>query len=230
MSEDKVIAINLNPFVFFEASDFGPGKSQELTCQDVLNYLANNNEVIPVAKIKQNYQTIGKKAASFVGLPAEAKILNKLVFPLKHAIGYYIMGHYLESIALCGFVAEMATIFKFQIHGVSFLEKPIVTEADEKANIDDVEWRKHNERIRKLLKDGKIDAALACKLDFVSKKRNRYLHSISVDDTNINEVARSVIDNTIDILRGIFNLRVGEGKILIDQKVLDYLDKKGLSG
>lgn len=47
--------------------------------------------------------------------PAQSTILQKLVSPLKQAIGNSCLGDSLAVIALCGLVAEMAAVLLWEI-------------------------------------------------------------------------------------------------------------------
>lgn len=230
MSKDNIIPFFINPLVFFKASDFLNGEDTELTADDVLEYLTKDGKTVPISQMKANYQLLYKKSASFFGLPSDFNILNKMIFPLKRSIGYFTIGNFRESIAVAAFVAEMATIFKYQIYSVSVIKRPILSEADEKENLSQVERMTQSARIKKLKLDGLIDATLACKFDFVRLKRNKYLHSLLLEEGDIQIVAKEVIENTVEIVRTVFALRIANGRVTLDQRVIDYLSKKGLVG
>lgn len=230
MSDDHTITFFVNPLFLFNASNFPTNEKKELTSLDVLEYLASDNKLMSVAEMKNNYQLLDEKISSFFGVPSEAQILNKMIFPLKRAVGYFVIGNYRESIAVAAFVAEMATIFKFQIYNISLLERPIVTELDESKNLGEIELLPQGKRIKKLLDEEVINHDLACKFDFVRLKRNKYLHSITKEDNGIQDIAKAVIENTIDIMKAVTGLRIGNGKVLLDPRVIEYLRKKGFLG
>ena len=52
-------------------------------------------------------------------MPAEPTLLEKLVWPLRHAKGSYALGTHLGCIALCGMVGEMVAILLWDISKVA---------------------------------------------------------------------------------------------------------------
>ena len=70
----------------------------------------------------KRYKEISKEKVRFFAAPAEERILNKLVWPLRNAKASYMVGNYLGTIALCGMVSEMVAILLFDISDFKDIE------------------------------------------------------------------------------------------------------------
>lgn len=231
MSKDKVFVASINPLICMDADDrfhFGSDK-QELTAGGVLRYLAHETATLNMEDIKKSYAWIAKEATRLFMVPAEKRILLKIVNPLKHAIGSYMIGNSLEAIALCGIVGEMTAVFLFQISELTTDGKPISNDGEAELQLSKFERFWQSQRTTKLLEFGLIDSQTKEKFDFVSKKRNEYLHNISKDEDNIAVDAKEVFDATLEIVLTITELGIMEGRTVLNQKILNYLEKKGLT-
>jgi hypothetical protein len=114
MSKEELLDVWVAPLLFPEAeSSKKEGKLPD--CESVLRYLCKPEADFSIESITNRYQEISEKLNHLSIVPAEKKILNKLIWSLKHAIGSYMVGNYLGTISLCGLVAEMATILLFEI-------------------------------------------------------------------------------------------------------------------
>ena len=63
-----------------------------------------------------------EKATPILFVPEEARILLRMLLPLRHAKAAYVLGNYFGAIALCGLVAEMVAILIFEIEGLQLPE------------------------------------------------------------------------------------------------------------
>ncbi|MGH9879757.1 MAG: hypothetical protein ACRD5H_19180, partial [Nitrososphaerales archaeon] len=230
MSKDKIFVAEVNPLVFIEADDrFQFGEKGQLTPEAVLRYLSSESQKLDMENIKQRYFVIAKQATRLFMIPAEYKILMKIVYPLRHGIGSYIIGNYLETIALCGTVAEMIALFLFEISEISVGGKPISSDEEAKSNLHEFEKMRQSRRTEKLMQFGLIEKEIEDKFVLVSGKRNGYLHSISKTYENIEADAREVFNATLEIFLNATMLGIKDGKTVLNQKILDYLEKKGFT-
>ena len=228
-NNSRIIA-SINPLVFIEADDrfkFGKAK-RNMTSDTVLKYLASETFIPEMDNIKKNYDWIAKDATRLFVVPAEYKILEKMVRPLKNAIGAYIIGNSLDTISLCGTVSEMIAIFLFEINELSMDGRPLSNEKELKKHLDRFEKLGQYERVKKLLKFGLIDEEIRSKFDSVRKIRKEYLHRLSKKNDNIAPDAKESFDVTLDIFLKITGLSVKDGMAILNQKIIDYLDKKNL--
>lgn len=60
------------------------------------------------ASLATRYREVHLAAQPLFAPPAQREILGKLIWPLRHAQNSYVLGNYLGTISLCGFVAEDA--------------------------------------------------------------------------------------------------------------------------
>jgi len=221
---------SVNPLVFIEADirfNFGNPEHQ-LTPEAVLRYLASETFIPEMDNIKKTYEYIAKPVTRLFVVPAEYKILDKIIRPLKNALGSYIIGNSFETISLCGTVSEMIVIFLFEINEISVDGKTLSNEGELCANLEEFENFGQKERVKRLYKFGLIDDDVKEKFDFVRTKRNQYLHRLSQTLENVAPDAKQVFDATFEIFLKISGLSVDQGKVLLNPKIIDYLRKKNL--
>src|SRR5690349_11067494 len=68
------------------------------------------------------YKEISIERVRLFAPPDEATIMERLVWPLRHAKAAYVVGNYLATIALAGVVAEMTALLLWDVFGNSRLE------------------------------------------------------------------------------------------------------------
>ncbi|MFY9299631.1 MAG: hypothetical protein WAO91_00370 [Candidatus Nitrosotenuis sp.] len=223
------LTASVNPLVFIEAdSRFHFGSERQLTPEAVLRYLASETFIPEMDNIKKAYEYIAKPVTRLFVVPAEYKILEKIIRPLKNALGSYIIGNPFETIALCGTVSEMIAIFLFEINEVYVDGKSLPSDEEFSKNLEEFENFGQKERVKRLYKFGLIDNDIKEKFDFIRKKRNQYLHRLSKTLENAAPDAKEVFDATFEIFMKISGLSVNQGKVILNQKIIDYLRKKNL--
>ncbi|MGI0040678.1 MAG: hypothetical protein ACRD94_01795, partial [Nitrosopumilaceae archaeon] len=140
MSKDISLIASVNPLIFIDADDrFHFGNPIKLTAESVLRYICSETFIPEMDNIKKSYAWITEKATRLFVVPAEFKILQKMIHPLKNAIGSYMLGNALETIALCGTVTEMITIFLFEISELTLDGKTVTSEEDARINLEKFE-------------------------------------------------------------------------------------------
>ena len=122
----------------------------------------------------------------------------------------------------------MIVIFLFEINKISIEGNLISEETELKTNLEKFESFGQSKRVKKLLEYGLIDKELKSKFDFVRLKRNEYLHSLSKTHTNVAPDAKDAFTTTLDVFLKISGLSVKDGKAIVNQKIIDYLDEKNL--
>jgi hypothetical protein len=221
MSKDIMIKAYINPLLWMDASP--PFEVEGLpSAQSALEYLSDRR----MEEIKANYGKLVNTANRLGIVPAEARLLMKMIFPLKNAIGSYMLGNYVECIGICGYVAEMAALFVFEFSNVDFDNNPITNPEQEKAHSERIEKIQQGQRTDKLLTLKLIDDDTKIRFDCVAKKRNKYLHRLSANEKDIDIITKQVFESTLQILVSITGFKVGNGKAIFHQKVLDYLAKQ----
>ena len=228
MSKDNVFIGKLGPLAFVDADPIPGQKPKKLTFEDILKYISSETLVPEVDNYIKSYKHVSENINKLFIAPMEASIVNKLIYPLKSAIGSYMVGNYLGTIALCGMVAEMAVIFHYDTLKIQINEK----------TSDQVVKKIYNRKFEKLGQEQRVNFlnalgflkdSLVENFDIVRETRRQYLHFLSKDISGIAPDAKKAFDATLDIVVSILGLRIGEpGKIVLNQNVIDYLNSKGL--
>jgi len=229
MSKDYTLAVFVNPLMFIDAEEaFNPGQQPDPSFEAIVKYLSQSENKAPTKEeLLANYKKVAQNVSKLYAVPAEVQILTKIVFPLKSAVGYYMLGNFIESIAISAMVAEMCAIFRFQIFRVTVNNRPIIYDEDEAKQLKKFEKMRQFDRTTSLLKFGLIDQKTKDRFDFVAQKRNQYVHKLSMDNQGIEVVAKEVFEAALEILLAITGLGVGNGKAVLDTRVLEYLKRKG---
>src|SRR5687767_10350487 len=115
MTDEYLVNACPNPLRFFEADDAWSRLIEEKVTNDhVVKYACAPDESAEIAEIVNRYRQISDKSADMLVAPTETRILQKLIWPLRHAKAAYMLGNYLGTIAMCGLVAEMVSILLFE--------------------------------------------------------------------------------------------------------------------
>ena len=102
--------------------DLDPASSAVPTEAQLLDYLFAPEGNKGCGTFVTRYRDIACEDTLFLA-PAEKNLLQKLVWPLRHAIGSYALGNFLGCIALCGMVGKMVAILLWDISKVRLKEK-----------------------------------------------------------------------------------------------------------
>lgn len=227
-SKDNIFVGFLGPLSFPKMNPIPGQKSEEVTADDILKYLCSETVIPTIDNFTKSYEHISKNINKLFIVPSEYEILNKLVFPLKHAIGSYMVGNYLGTIAICGMVSEMAIIFHYDTLKIK-LNKQDSEDVVKKLYGKTFEKIGQDRRIKFLQVMGYLNNELAEQFDIVRNCRNGYLHSLSKKHENIASDAKEAFDATLNIVVKILGVGIGEpGKVVFNQNVIDYLTEKKL--
>lgn len=160
--------------------------------------------------------------------PFEERILDKLIWPLRHAKASYMVGNYLSVIALCGMVAEMVSLLAWSISETQ-LNGRLMTEADEKSLFGStVEKLGQERRVQILWAYGLIDADGKRRFDTARETRRKYLHLWSQDHDSLPKDAVRIYHAALVLVVGVIGQDVQDGKILINSRLVKYLERKGV--
>ena len=119
----------INPLAFPKLDLSSAPDSPDLpNDQDVLEFVCSPGVPADAASIASRYREIVSEPVRLIVAPAEQRILDKLVWPLRHAKASYMVGNYLAVIALARMVAEMVAILRWDIAEVSMNGQPMTSE------------------------------------------------------------------------------------------------------
>lgn len=123
----------INPLAFLDVDGPpAPTSPGQPTPEAVLGFICPPETSSDVAALVRRYKEIASEPVALAVVPAEQRILDKLVWPLRHAKASYMVGNYLAVIALAGMVAEMVALLRWEVAEISLNGRPI-TAQDEKA-------------------------------------------------------------------------------------------------
>ena len=99
MNDGKRLKVFLKPLGFVAATD-GPlgAETSEPTPESVLEFLCTPSVDSDVAALLRRCREISADPEPLFAAPADERILEKLVSPLLHAKGSYMLGNYLGTI------------------------------------------------------------------------------------------------------------------------------------
>jgi hypothetical protein len=226
---DKLFNGWINPLLFIEATDFGgafTGKNIDADC--VIRYLCEPLEKADVEEILNRYREVEKYASQFFAAPNDEHVLEKLVWPLKNAIGCYMVGNYLGTISLCGMVAEMVAVLLFDISGVAINNNIMNVKTQENLFGCSFEKLGQDRRIKILSAYDLIDSDLQNFFDELRSIRKRYLHLYSQEHVKIAVDARKAIESSVQIVVRALGIDIHNGKLIMRSSFLRYLETKGI--
>jgi|SRR5688572_18708129 len=221
----------LNPLTMLEADPLYASQHHPPTLESVLEFLCAIGLASDLASLVERYGKINSSEHRIFVAPNEPKILDKLVWPLRHAKAGYMLGNYLGTIALCGLVSEMAAVLLFdanrlEIGGAAGSRE--MTEKDQRrlfgSRFEDLGQQRRVDVLRAF---GIIDGDLAELLNQVRGTRRKYLHLLSEGGARVAEDAAQTFNRTVTIVARTLGQELEEGKVKLRPEILRYLVAKG---
>lgn len=230
MTENWSVNIFLNPFMFIEAEKDLEQIEEDLSFPEaMLKYFCKPDVDYDRESIIYRYHEIMEESKQLHIAPNEERILVKLVWPLKNAICCYMFGNYLGTIALCGMVAEMASILKFEISNIT-IDGRVVDSSIQK-EIFGCEYEKlgQERRVKVLAAFNLVSDEMKKQFDIIRTARRRYLHFLSYEHSTISSDALAVFRASISIVIDLIGQDIFEGKFVFKPDMMRYLERKGLA-
>jgi hypothetical protein len=104
----------INPLAFLEVDEPWAHKSAP-SAETILSFLCPPGLPADAQSLVDRYKAISTEPVRLFAAPAEPRILEKLVWPLRHAKASYVVGNNLAVVALCGMVSEMVAVLLWQL-------------------------------------------------------------------------------------------------------------------
>ena len=114
---EKLFRGMINPLAFLEVDEPWAQGEAIVQPEEILNYMCPTTSS-SIDNLIVRYKEISIENPRLSIVPAEDRILEKLIWPLRHAKASFVIGNYLGTISLCGMVAEMVAILYFDISDV----------------------------------------------------------------------------------------------------------------
>lgn len=212
----KQIPILINPLKMRAGS--GPPTETE-----ILSFLVTPGVEPDPVSVAARYQEIDSVEPNLFAPPADDRILGQLIWPLRHAKASYIVGNYLSTIALGGFVAEMATILIFELIERTFNNRSM-TENDEKCLFgNSFEGLEQRRRID-ILRTYGLPEEVTCALGRIRGTRRRHLHlARQLNREELARDARAIFKDAVYVVAAAIGQNVQDGKLLLTPQMMRYL-------
>lgn len=177
-------------------------------------------------RIRERYRRLTTTSLDIFVVPAEKKILKKLVWPLRAAKQTFVLGNYLGCISLCGMVCEMATVFLFDLAKISIRGKTLDIKHQKLLFGREFEKLGQERRIDVLSAYGLLSEELVKDANLVKKIRRCYLHFLSKDYSKIEKEAEDAYKASLRFTKSIVDLPIGNGgTVTMPKHLLEYLKK-----
>jgi hypothetical protein len=219
----------INPLAFLDVDGPpAPNLPAQPSPETVLGFICPPGTSSDVAALVQRYKEISSEPVVLAIVPAEQRILDKLVWPLRHAKASYMVGNYLAVIALAGMVAEMVALLRWEVAEISLNGRPM-TGNDEKALFGTTFERLGQERrLQVLAAYGLIDAAAKGRFETIKETRRGYLHLWSQDHDSLPRDAIKSYHAAVALVATTIGQEFRDGKIVINQPLVKYLERQGV--
>ena len=177
----------------------------------------------------EKYREVSVENPRLNVVPAEDRILEKLIWPLRHAKASYMVGNHLGTISLCGMVAEMVAILYFDISDVVIGSEKL-DESKQKLMFGCSFEKLGQDRRIKILRVFKIiNQETAEKFHKIRTTRRKYLHLWSQDHDRLSTDAIEVFTASASIVAEIIGQGITkEGCFKLNPKIVNYLKKTGV--
>ncbi len=229
MSSHNVVPVTINPLVFFEADARWVGAPNlELTSDAVLRFLSAPGDEGDLSVIAERYRQINVEEQNLFAIPAEGRVLEKLVNPLRYAKSCYLVGNYLGTISLCGMVAEMVALLLYEIANIRVNEQSITADIEKRLFGAEFEKLGQERRVSVLNAYGLIGDNEKSAFELIREKRRKYLHFLSHGhETASDDAVRVYVAAVQLVYYAIQPTLVDAGTMSFNPSLMNYLKKIG---
>jgi len=227
MSKTVETEMYVNPLVYFDGD---PGwrkiRDSEPSLASAVEYLCTPGTGCDIATLVGRYEQIGDRPP-LIAAPNEKQILEKLIWPLRHAKGSYMLGNYIGTISLCGMVSEMLAILFFDISKININGKPLDDKKQKELFGRTFEKLGQDQRVKVLLAFEKIDDETKAQFDDVRTIRRKYLHFWSSIHDGVAKDAVKCFQTTLKILIFVLGQDVKSTNLVLRSEFVEYLAEHG---
>lgn len=223
-----LIEVWVNPLKWMEIDSAGLIDSDR-TLGGLFEYLTSPDAEPGFDALVARYRKISavRQDPLFVA-PMERNILQKLVWPLRHAKGSYALGDYLGCIGLCGLVGEMVGILVWEISKPLLHGGPLYNDAKRLLRGQSFENLGQKRRIQILEELGLIKQESVKAFQDLRQIRRRYLHFFSKDHARAANDARKAYEYALIVVAAVLGQTVTDGRIQLRPDLMEYLREHGV--
>jgi hypothetical protein len=225
----QTISVVINPLAFLEVDEPSASmKGTSVSAEDVLRFLCTPLAPLDVGDLTERYKRISVEEPRLFAAPAEVRLLERLIWPLRQAKGSFMVGNFLGTISLCGMVGEMAAILIFDLAEVRV--NNVVADATRQKALFGSTFERLNQdrRVEVLRGHGLIDDKLREAFDSIRTRRRRYLHLWSEDHAALEKDAVECFKAAVLIVVSALGFDVKDGTLIFRPQVFQYLRKHGV--
>ncbi len=128
------------------------------------------------ASLVERYKRISTEPVCLFAAPAEPRILEKLIWPLRHAKASYVVGNNLAVVALCGMISEMVALLLWQLAEANLSGRPMTPEDEAALFGSSFEKLGQERRVRILAVYGIVVPKVVDMFATIRLTRRKYLH------------------------------------------------------
>lgn len=228
MTGDFIFTAWINPLQFLEVDEpWASEESEQPTLEDVIKFLCTPGIDHNIESLIARYKEISKEQTRIFAAPAEQRILEKLIWPLRHAKASYTVGNYIGTISLCGMVAEMVAILLFEMHSFHINNKPLEQQDQTALFGSPFEKLSQDRRVKVLQAFNIVDNDITSAFEVLRLTRRKYLHLWSQDHEKLPGDAVVMYDKAVFIAAKVIGQNIIGGKIQLNPALVTYLKRSG---
>lgn len=229
MSDERIFKGWINPLQFLQVDEpWASMLNETLTLEAVLGFLCTPGVTTDLDSLVARYREISVEKARLFAAPAEERILEKLIWPLRNAKASYMVGNYLGTISLCGMVTEMVTVLLFEISELSLNNEPLTDKEQEALFGSSFEKLGQDRRVKVLRAFDIINQEMEPAFNQVRLIRRKYLHYLSQDHGALPKDAVDVYTATLSLIVQVIGQDTKDGRIYLNPSLVKHLDKRGI--
>ena len=229
MPDGRLINAFVNPLAFLEVDEpWATPEKTPPTAESILSFLCPPGLPADSDSLVRRYREISTEPVRLFAAPAEPRILEKLVWPLRHAKASYIVGNYLAVIALSGMVSEMVAVLLWQLTNPTIGGRPM-SENDQAAVFGSgFEKLGQDRSVRVLGAYGVASPDVVSMFETIRLTRRKYLHLWSQDHDRLPQDAVSCFHAAIGLVVAAIGQDFKDGALVLNPRLVQYLEKHGV--
>jgi len=229
MTNEKMILCEINPLAFLEADESWATSTQDKpTSEAVLRFLCPAEERFDfdIERLLARYRQISTEPVRLFAAPAEQRILDKLIWPLRNAKSSFMVGNYLATISLSGMVAEMVAILLWESTDSQINGRTMTKDDENHLFGRGFEKLAQDRRISILSAYRIISEGTKSNFDKIRIVRNRYLHLWSKDHDQLPNDGIECFHAAVSLVVTAIGQDVQEGRFVLNPQLIRYLDSQ----